>query len=129
MEFPNFSKNFGTAYPVLVTNDAPRLIAYFRDVLGFEVRHEDSEYGIVQRGPAEVHIGASAKFYDGRTPGQGSIYFWVEDADGLHAELTAKGAREISTVEDRPWMMRDFTCLDPDGNKLGFGHALANHGA
>lgn len=122
---PEFKNGFAIAYPVLPTKDVRRLIAYFRDVLGFEVRHDSEEYGIVVRGPAEVHLGETSKFYDGRTPGQGSVYFWVEDADALRAAYAASGALDLSTVEDRPWMMRDFTCLDPDGNQLGFGHALA----
>ena len=123
--------HFLQAASVLPSHDVHRALAYYRDVLGFAVKWEPGEqgdYAIVERGPASVHL-TNARIIGNRLPGNSSVYFFVADADALHAEFAARGARELEVVQDQVYGMRDFSCLDPDGNHLGFGHALANHGA
>jgi catechol 2,3-dioxygenase-like lactoylglutathione lyase family enzyme len=50
------------------------------------------------------------------------VYFWVEDADALHAEFTRNGADVVCEPEDQAYSMREFLVRDPDGHVLAFGH-------
>ena len=51
-------------------------------------------------------------------------YFWVEDADGLYAELKGKGARMDYGPCTQPYGVREFGIQDLDGNDVSFGQAL-----
>ena len=46
---------------------------------------------------------------------------YASHADSLHAELTANGAEIQSEPVSRPWGLREFEVLDPEGNRLTFG--------
>jgi catechol 2,3-dioxygenase-like lactoylglutathione lyase family enzyme len=48
------------------------------------------------------------------------VYLATDELDAVRGRAVAAGAREVSTVEVRPWGERSFYCLDPDGNRLCF---------
>jgi uncharacterized glyoxalase superfamily protein PhnB len=56
--------------------------------------------------------------------GIGSCYFYIRDADALHAELLAKGANVQGEPVSYPWGLRDFEVLDMAGNRLRFGQTF-----
>lgn len=45
----------------------------------------------------------------------------MNDADALRAELLARGAGAQSEPVSRPWGLREFRVLDPEGNQITFG--------
>lgn len=49
-------------------------------------------------------------------------YFLVKDADALHAEFKAKGAKIVRDLCDQEYGCRDFEVMDLDGYRLCFGH-------
>jgi catechol 2,3-dioxygenase-like lactoylglutathione lyase family enzyme len=64
---------------------------------------------------------------DWRVEGQGplrptpdDLYLATRELDSVYERALAAGAREVSSVEHRPWGERSFYCLDPDGNRLCF---------
>ena len=60
-----------------------------------------------------------------RKPGQIDAYFWVNNADALHAEYQSAGADVVCDPEDRAYGMREFLVRDLDGHVLAFGHNVA----
>jgi uncharacterized glyoxalase superfamily protein PhnB len=56
-----------------------------------------------------------------RLPGNGGICVFVDDVDGIHAELAGRGANVLKPPQDYDYGMRDFDVVDPDGNQLTFG--------
>jgi uncharacterized glyoxalase superfamily protein PhnB len=56
--------------------------------------------------------------------GSGSCCVYVGNADELHTELVAKGARVQGEPVSRPWGLREFQVLDLEGNRLTFGQPL-----
>jgi uncharacterized glyoxalase superfamily protein PhnB len=56
-----------------------------------------------------------------RIPGNGGICVFVNDVDGVYAELAARGANVIKQPQNYDYGMRDFDVLDLDGNHLTFG--------
>jgi uncharacterized glyoxalase superfamily protein PhnB len=44
--------------------------------------------------------------------------------DALYSELLGKGADVQSGPTSQPWGLREFSVLDPEGNRLTFGQTF-----
>ena len=53
-------------------------------------------------------------------PTPDDMYFATGNLDSVYERALAAGAREVSSIKQRPWGERSFYCLDPDGNRLCF---------
>jgi catechol 2,3-dioxygenase-like lactoylglutathione lyase family enzyme len=107
---------------VFVVSDIAASLAYYRDVLGFEVTFEYGQplsYACLCRDEVGLHLLAAA--VTKRLPGQGGLCIFVRDVDQIYAEVSARGARLLNRPEDRDYGMRDFDVVDADGNQLTFG--------
>lgn len=110
------------AATVFVASDIATSLAYYRDVLGFEVTFEYGSplsYACLCRDEVGLHLIAASRTK--RLPGHGAICIFVRDVDQFYAEVSARGARLINRPEDRDYGMRDFDAVDADGNHLTFG--------
>lgn len=56
--------------------------------------------------------------------GIGSFEVYVEDADTLYEELTAKGAKLDGAPVSHPWGLRDFRAVDLEGNRITFAQTF-----
>ena len=52
--------------------------------------------------------------------GTAMAYIQLSGVDAYFAELKGRNV-DASTLEDRPYGMRDFEVIDPSGNRLAFG--------
>ena len=104
------------AVPVLPARDLANAIAFYRDVLGFETAFEMGDYAVVARGPVELHLDATA-------PPAAPISARVDVAgiDALYAAVEPSGAvKADERLETKPWGLRQFSVLDPSGNRITF---------
>ncbi|WP_347265557.1 bleomycin resistance protein [Roseococcus pinisoli] len=102
--------------------DMTTSLHHYRDVLGFEISFECGEppfYAGLCRDQVELHLISADRAT--RRPGAGAVAIFVDEVDALQAGFAAKGARIPVPVQDRPYGMRDFSVVDPDGNQLTFG--------
>ena len=53
-----------------------------------------------------------------------NIYFWVDDAETLYAELQEKGAKIDYELYDAPYGCKEFGIQDLDGHDIAFGQVL-----
>jgi catechol 2,3-dioxygenase-like lactoylglutathione lyase family enzyme len=113
----------GTA--ALAVSDYGKALAWYRDVLGFEVVFELEEWGWAQlQSPVSgllIGIGQSEEITQG---GGATLTFRVKDIEAARSYLEGEGVRfdgEISQVED---MVRLTTFYDPDGNALMLAQKL-----
>jgi catechol-2,3-dioxygenase len=101
--------------------DMGEALAFYRQ-LGFDVETYDGGYSWVTNSGAEVlHLALAADLDRAANPSAG--YFHVQDVDDWHAAWTRCGA-EVSSVEDHPWQMREFSLRDPSGNFSRVGQNL-----
>ena len=121
--------------------DVERLLAYYTEVLAFELVHRQPEappadFCILKLGDAQIMIGETPRamitadrndrrFLEvvaprvGR-PGPISVYIGVEDIDMYHDQIAARGAEIVEPIWDAPWGLRQFSILDPDRNLKTF---------
>lgn len=122
--------------------DPDAMIAFYRDLLGFEVRN-DVGYG----GMRWVTVGPSAQpdisivLYPpaadpGITPDEqtmiaemmakgtfATIVLQTPDLDGVYERLSSAGAEVIQEPTDQPYGVRDAAFRDPAGNHVRFNQA------
>lgn len=103
------------ALPALPLSDVVASVKYYCDVLGFRVNYAQPGLGVMDRDDITLLLV--------QRPGGdtfGSCEFYVRDADALHAELVARGAKVQGPPVSQPWGLRSFTALDLEGNRLTF---------
>jgi catechol 2,3-dioxygenase-like lactoylglutathione lyase family enzyme len=106
--------------PSLPLSDVRAGVAYYRDVLGFNVNYAQDDIGVMDRDDVTVLLIARTD----KHTGIGSCYVYIRDADGLHAELMAKGANVQGEPVSHPWGLRDFEVHDLEGNQIRFGQTF-----
>ena len=103
----------------LPVRDVERAQEHYRDALGFTVEwlYPGKEIGAVSRGEVAVF------FRRREAPFEPAIH-WVfaADIDATFEELRSLGATIVSSIEDKPWGLRQFTVEDLDGNRFYFHH-------
>ncbi|MDX1893083.1 VOC family protein [Mycolicibacterium sp. 050158] len=116
-------------WPTLQAHDAPALIDYLVETLGFVVT---ARYGDGDRvdhaqlnwpeGTGGLMMGSHKPGTDWcREPGSAGAYIVTADADELHARVTAKNADIVRSVYTTDYGSREFAVRDPEGNLWSFG--------
>lgn len=99
--------------------DFEKGLAWYRDVLGFQVLYKIDEmgWGELSTPVARVNVGLSQK--ETVPTGGGAVLTWgVKDIDAARKELEAKKVRFDGPTQTIPGMVRLATFFDPDGNAL-----------
>lgn len=60
-----------------------------------------------------------------RPPGEPALYFFVENVDRAHRDLTAKGVSFQQPPTDMPWGHRLAICRDPEGRMVCLAQDLS----
>ena len=129
--------------PFFIVADVPAALAFYRDMLGFEVTFqgpmpEDEFFGIVRRDGAMIMFKALGEIVDGKevvvdaVPNYGrepahswDAYVEVPDPDALAAELASRGVHFSVPLQDTDDGLRGFVITDLDGYGLFFGRPVA----
>ena len=116
--------------PVFFTMDIPKTLAYYKAKLGFECLgtwQDPPVYAIVARDERAIHFRCA----EPPTPNPDKdadelldTYIFVEDADVLYAEYSAKAVEFARGLGNMPWHSREFVVRDCDGRLLAFGSNL-----
>jgi len=103
----------------LAVANPERSIAFYREVLGFEVRRAQGGTELVS-GEARLQIGGN----DPAAEGRGVLFFETDDLDRLRSDVLARGGKP-SSIEKVNWIKyRVFELEDPDGHILWFGQTF-----
>jgi uncharacterized glyoxalase superfamily protein PhnB len=126
-----------TIIPCLRYRDAPRMIDWLCNTLGFK-RHlvvEDGNGGIAH---AQLTLDAGMIMLGSERAGDDpfgrvqstptklggttqSPYVIVADADVVYSSVKAQGARIVLDIKDEDYGGRGFSCLDPEGHLWSIG--------
>ena len=116
------------AIPTLPCRSVKDTLAFYRR-LGFEgeILGFGDSYAILRRGTVELHFFTHDQLRAAES--FAGCYIRVSDAASIYkvfaaAKLPSKGIPRQDVIEDKPWGMREFAIVDPDGNLLRIGQTL-----
>ena len=112
--------------PSFTVNDLGKSLAWYRDVLGFEVEERYEREGTLvgvglRAGDVFLMLGQDDwKKGRDRKKGEGfRIYcMTTHDVDAMAKRIRAAGGTLDQEPRDQHWGMRDFSLTDPDGFKI-----------
>lgn len=115
MSSPQSEPQFERAAPVLPVRELAAALDRYRR-LGFAVREYEGEaaYAFADRDGVSLHLSE----WDELDPQRSGVvvYYYVSDADAVHAEWTAAGVEgRFGEPCDTEYGMREFGYVDPDG--------------
>jgi catechol 2,3-dioxygenase-like lactoylglutathione lyase family enzyme len=117
------------AIPILPSRNLAETLEFYRR-LGFDgFVHSHGDYAILLRGTLELHFTAHPRL-DPRTSAH-ACYLRVANVDAIYwefsqANLPREGVPRQDTLENKPWGMREFAVVDPDGNLVRVGQVLGS---
>ena len=118
---------FDIAIPILPSRSVSDTLAFFRR-LDFDGEiHGFGDYAILRRGTVELHFFTHKDLRPAES--SASCYIRVTDVASIYqafalAQLPRKGIPRQDALEDKPWGMREFAIVDPDGNLIRIGQTL-----
>jgi catechol 2,3-dioxygenase-like lactoylglutathione lyase family enzyme len=128
--------NFLSVTPNLVVGDIDRSIAFYRDILGFELSESVPEqrpfmFAWMKRGEVSVFLNAlqSVKedypaLVNRALGGTFTMFIVVEGVDTLHA-LVKDDGRVVMPPKTQFYGMREFAIEDPDGYVITFAERVS----
>jgi catechol 2,3-dioxygenase-like lactoylglutathione lyase family enzyme len=121
-------KGYDIAIPTLPSRSVRDTLVFYRR-LGFDGRLAGAgdSYAILTRGAIEIHFFTHRELRPAES--SAGCYVRVLDVRAIYeafalAKLAPKGIPRMDALEDKPWGMREFAIVDPDGNLLRIGQAL-----
>jgi catechol 2,3-dioxygenase-like lactoylglutathione lyase family enzyme len=118
----------------LFVGDLPRMVAFYRDVLGLETEwdgqgpyaefnHEGIRFSMYERAQLPGLLGQTPGYPSGLN---GTFELAIDfptsaDADRAYEQAVQKGARPVYAPRDEPWGMRSAMVADPEGNLIEIG--------
>ena len=111
---------------VLGAKDVERTVAFWRDVLGFEVGEPTGDGVELRSGRARIQVGTldiAPDLAKEGPPGSAITFFDTDDVDAMHAGVLRRGGQP-SELEKVNWIKRRvFEIRDPDGHVIWFGQS------
>ena len=120
----------GISIPILPARDLRETRAFY-EVLGFRATgwwpDAFGGYAILVRGDLSMHFFLHPEVSS--TENYCGCYWRVNDVNALYGEydavgLSRSGSPRLTAVEDKPWGMREFAIVDPNGNLVRVGQEL-----
>ncbi|QDT72272.1 VOC family protein [Lacipirellula limnantheis] len=122
-----------SASPVLGVANVQEAAEYYRDVLGFGLDPADvfqpspaepgGVYAIVKRPGAWIHFQIRREQAPPRVRAKIELdaYVYVDDVDGLYADLQRRGAVVLQSPMVLPYGLREIVVEDLNGYRVAFG--------
>ncbi len=107
------------AHPTLRARSVQALAEWYRDQLGFEIRflyQDPPTHAVIRRDEVRLGIAPRDDHF-----GPVSLYIFVEDVDGLYAEILTRGIQPKRPPATTDYRTKEFEFTDPDGNRICFG--------
>ena len=112
---------------VLAVPDLERSAAFYREVLGFEIREMgDPGWRMYVRDACRIMAGECRDATPVAQLGDHSYfaYLVVDDIDALHGKVAAAGVDFVKALATEPWGMREFGVRTVDGHRIMFGQEV-----
>jgi catechol 2,3-dioxygenase-like lactoylglutathione lyase family enzyme len=122
-------QQYDLAIPTLPCRSVNATVEFYKR-LGFEGgAHEfNGDYAILCRGTVELHFFTHRELVPAES--SSGCYVRVLDVESVYlsfssSQLPRAGIPRMDTLEDKPWGLREFAVVDPDGNLLRIGQVIS----
>ena len=118
----------------LFVDDMPKMIKFYRDVLGFEIKEEENAINVYLIKDGTLFMLYERKNFEKMTNrkyeyiknfnGHFEIALYVdtfEEVDKIYNEVINKGAKSVLEPVTEPWGQRTCYIADPEGNLIEIG--------
>ncbi len=111
---------------VLAVKDLTAAADYFKSKLGFDLDFTSPGWEFLSFGDFKVMLGECSDEMTAEATGNHSwfAHCLVENVDEVYAEFNERGAAILSRIANKPWGIRDFTVITPDGHRIVFGQVI-----
>lgn len=99
---------------------------YYIERLGFVRDFTAPGWEFLSFGDFKVMLGECADEMTAEATGNHSwfAHCLVENVDEVYQELTERGAKVISPIANKPWGIREFVVVTPDGHRIVYGQVI-----
>jgi hypothetical protein len=119
---------FDLAIPILPSRSVSDTAAFY-ERFGFEggIHEINSGYAILRRGSVELHFFTHLELVPEES--SAGCYIRVMDVESfyrscLSSQMPRAGIPRMDTIENKPWGLREFAVIDPDGNLIRIGQVI-----
>jgi catechol 2,3-dioxygenase-like lactoylglutathione lyase family enzyme len=116
------------ALPILPCRSVSATAEFYRQ-LGFQggAHPFNPDYAIFTRGSIELHFFTHRELVPADS--FAGCYLRVRDVQSIYQSFSAiglpgRGLPRMDPLEDKPWGLREFAVVDPDGNLLRIGQII-----
>jgi uncharacterized glyoxalase superfamily protein PhnB len=111
---------------VLAVPDLQKEKDYYIERLGFVEDFPAPGWAFLSFGDFKVMLGECPDDVPARDTGCHSWYAHVivADVDDVYGEVKGRGAKILSPIENKPWGIREFSTVTPDGHRIVFGQDI-----
>ena len=111
---------------VLAVKDLKIEADYYKEKLGFDLDFTAPGWEFLSFGDFKVMLGECSDEVTAEATGNHSwfAHALVENVDEVYQEFIDRGAKILSPIADKPWGIRDFTVVTPDGHRIVFGQMI-----
>jgi catechol 2,3-dioxygenase-like lactoylglutathione lyase family enzyme len=111
---------------VLAVSDLAASKRFYLDKLGFAEDFSVDGWAFLSRGACKLRLGHCP---DATPMSKAQDHSWFaylhcRDASGLYEESIKNGVEIWHKLADKPWGMREFAVVTPDGHRIVFGETL-----
>jgi catechol 2,3-dioxygenase-like lactoylglutathione lyase family enzyme len=122
-------QTYDIAIPTLPCRSVSAASEFYRR-LGFEggAHQYNSDYAIFTRGAIELHFFTQKELVPAES--SAGCYIRVLDVDSIYKACSTNGLPKagiprMDKIENKPWGLREFAIVDPDGNLLRIGQIIS----
>ena len=111
---------------VLAVHDLEASKKFYVDKIGFHDDLSVDGWAFLSRGACKLRLGDCPGIRPMSDVPDHSwfAYLHVQDAKGLYDEVVENGVEIWHPLADKPWGMREFAIVTPDGHRIVFGENL-----
>jgi catechol 2,3-dioxygenase-like lactoylglutathione lyase family enzyme len=112
---------------VLAVRDVAASTQFYADKLGFVEDFRVDGWAFLSRGACKLRLGHCPEAVPmSQVPDHSWFaYLNVRDAAGLYRECRERSVDIWHPLADKPWGMREFAIVTPDGHRIVFGERLS----
>ena len=111
---------------VLAVKDLAVEAAYYKDKLGFDLDFTAPGWEFLSFGEFKLMLGECSDEMTAEATGNHSYFAHalIENVDEVYEEFVSLGADILSAVGNKPWGLREFSVVTPDGHRITFGQSI-----